>query len=172
MKISFQEIAKRITGISTPIFGISWEPPNSEVSVVRRLLTFLEDRRVLFYPAGAEDPDHVTQSIIEIRKRLTQELEELDRSSELAQSLSVLRRACRRYLDKTTIGITIPSGNLTMQPILGGALMYFHALGDLRAVFGIHLAQLAVKYGIDVEEELVSIFPSDNVEQGEKATEA
>ena len=28
------------------------------------------------------------------------------------------------------------------------------ALGELRSVFGLHIAQIAVKYGIDLEEEL------------------
>ena len=33
------------------------------------------------------------------------------------------------------------------------------ALGSLRAVFGVHIAQIAVSYGIDVEDQLVTIFP-------------
>jgi hypothetical protein len=37
-------------------------------------------------------------------------------------------------------------------------------LGELRAVFGIQIAQLAVKYGIDVEEELASILPIEDKE--------
>ena len=37
---------------------------------------------------------------------------------------------------------------------------FFMALGELRSVIGIHAAQIAVRYGIDVEEELVAIFPA------------
>ena len=33
------------------------------------------------------------------------------------------------------------------------------ALGELRTMVGIHIAQIAVKYGIDVEEQLASIVP-------------
>jgi hypothetical protein len=40
----------------------------------------------------------------------------------------------------------------------------FTALGELRAIFGIHIAQLAVKYGIDVEYELASILPIEDEE--------
>jgi len=33
------------------------------------------------------------------------------------------------------------------------------ALGELRGVFGVHVAQIAAKYGVDVEEGLASILP-------------
>lgn len=33
------------------------------------------------------------------------------------------------------------------------------AVGELRGVFGIHIAQLAAQYGIDVEDDLASILP-------------
>ena len=34
------------------------------------------------------------------------------------------------------------------------------ALGELRGTFGIMIAQIAVAYGINVEEELASILPN------------
>ncbi len=40
------ETARRVTGISTPVFGVSWSDPGpSETEIVRRFLMFLEDRR-------------------------------------------------------------------------------------------------------------------------------
>ena len=35
------------------------------------------------------------------------------------------------------------------------------SVGELRGVFGIHIAKIAVTYGIDVEDDLASILPSD-----------
>jgi hypothetical protein len=159
-KTSFLNIAKRITGVSVPIFGLQWQPPTFDADVAHGAVTFLEDRRALFYPFGAEEVDHVVKSILDIRAKLTNLLETLDRTSELATSLVAMRAACRRFMDRTTIGITIPTGNLTGQPIYGGALMYFHALSELRATFGFHLALICVKYGVDVEEGLASIIPA------------
>ena len=49
-KIRFKEIIRRLTGFSTPFFGISWQPPESERKTIRKLFNFLEDRRVLFNP--------------------------------------------------------------------------------------------------------------------------
>jgi len=148
MKIPFKQIAKNLTGFSTPIFGVSWNPPKTERAIVRKLLIFLEDRRVLYVPYDFEMPAYVDQSIIEIRKRLTDDLELLDEKSEISGHLRAMRAACRKFL---------------AQPAKRYLRMhneeFFAALGELRAIFGIHIGQLAVKYGIDLEQELVAILP-------------
>ena len=41
--MKFSEILNRLTGISTPIVGISWNPPPLEVNIARKVITFLED---------------------------------------------------------------------------------------------------------------------------------
>jgi hypothetical protein len=46
--MKFTEIANRLTGISTPLLGVSWQPNYREVSAARRVIAFLEDRRVLY----------------------------------------------------------------------------------------------------------------------------
>jgi hypothetical protein len=46
----------RLTGFSTPVFGIQWTPPESQRTVARRAIAFLEDRRVLFVPLEMESP--------------------------------------------------------------------------------------------------------------------
>lgn len=38
-------------------------------------------------------------------------------------------------------------------------------LGELRGTFGIMLAQMAVAYGIDIEDELSSILPEKDSEE-------
>ena len=43
-----KEIAKKITGISTPFGGVSWDPPIDEKKIAQQTIIFLEDRRVLF----------------------------------------------------------------------------------------------------------------------------
>ncbi len=39
------------------------------------------------------------------------------------------------------------------------------ALGELRGAFGIMLAQMAVAYGIDIEDELAMILPEKDSEE-------
>jgi hypothetical protein len=45
--VKFSEIANRLTGISTPLVGVSWQPSDLEVSAARRVIAFLEDRKSL-----------------------------------------------------------------------------------------------------------------------------
>ena len=100
--MKFQEIANRLTGISVPVFGVSWNPPEPQVTVARRVITFLEDRRVLYVPSEMETPDYCVKSILEIRQYLTKELASLESSTELAASLRAMRAACRKFLN--TVG--------------------------------------------------------------------
>jgi len=152
MKIKFKQIAKSLTGISTPIFGVSWSPPKSDQEIVRKLIAFFEDRRALYNPFNIETPIFVDLSILEIRKKLTEILENIDESSDIVPHLRALRAAARKYMDER-------EHRRHHRMYLPREEFSFAALGELRAIFGIHLAQLAVKYGIDVEEDLASIFP-------------
>ena len=69
--MKFSEIANRLTGISTPLVGVSWQPTDLEVSAARRVIAFLEDRRVLYAPDELEVPEHCVQSVLEIRRFLS-----------------------------------------------------------------------------------------------------
>src|SRR5579885_330884 len=98
-RLLFQEIVSRITGFSTPVFGIQWEPPQKEREIAKSVVTFLEDRRVLYNPTELELPQHCIASISEIRHFLTEKLAELDQNSELAKNVRMMRSACRKFLD-------------------------------------------------------------------------
>jgi len=154
MKVKFRTILKRLTGISTPVGGVSWNPPDSDRDIVRRLIAFLEDRRALYNPYDIEMPIYVDQSLVEIRRELTRLLQTIDDDSDVSPHLKAMRAACRKYLN-TSSPRSAPRWGAT-------EVERFAGLGELRAVFGIHIAQLAVKYGIDVERELASIFPPED----------
>jgi hypothetical protein len=154
MKIKYKQIAKSLTGISTPFFGVSWNPPDTDREIVRKLITFLEDRRALYNPYDIETPMFVDQSLLEIRKELTSSLQRIDDNPEISPHLRAMRAACRKYLNEVS--------NQNKPRFHYREFETFAALGELRAVFGIHIAQLAVKYGIDVEDELASILPIED----------
>jgi hypothetical protein len=166
--MKFSEVARRLTGISCPIFGISWDPGEAKVASARRVLVFLEDRRVLFIPFEAEQPDHCVESILEVRRFLTTELGHLDdKDQDVAPHLRAMRASCRAFLDRTA---TIDEGHRRFRRPLYGAQewVFNQALGELRGEFGIHVAQLSAKFGIDIEDQLAVILPAEvNEDEGD-----
>jgi hypothetical protein len=62
-------------------------------------MLFLEDRRVLYNDFAWEEPGHCVESVLEIRRYLTEELGTLTPASELAPHLKAIRSACRKFLD-------------------------------------------------------------------------
>lgn len=66
--VEYKKILKHISGISTPFFGIQWNPPVVESDVARDIIIFLENRRVLYRPEEQEGADYCRQSVEEIRE--------------------------------------------------------------------------------------------------------
>ena len=160
--LKFSEIILKLTGFSTPIFGVSWEPSESERKVAKRIITKLEDRRVLYNPTEMEVPHHCMMSVVEIRNLLSDELGKLNDTSNLARSLRAMRAACRKFLDSVnTDERIIEFGNYHGHY---ASWQFNGAVGELRGVFGIHLAQIATQYGLDIEDELASILPLSDEE--------
>ena len=88
----FKEILSRVTGLSSPIFGVSWTPPEAQIATERRVVVFLEDRRALYAPSEMAVPQHCVQSVLDIRAFLTAQLQNLDTKSE----------ACREHPSVTS----------------------------------------------------------------------
>lgn len=158
--MKFKEIINRISGISVPIFGVQWNPPELEISKAKRLIEFLEDRRVLYTPDSMEVAEHCVKSVLEIRRFLTSELSDIDSDAELAKNLRAMRAACRKFLndvsyedDRRIITFARDRGHYA-------SWKFYGSLGIMRGVFGVHIALIAVSYGLNVEDELASILPN------------
>lgn len=145
--LKYQEIASRVNGVQIPIFGVQWTPAAPERTVVREVLTFFEDRRVLYNPCAWELEDEVTDSVLRIRETLTNAIQRLGETSNAAPSMRAMRAACREYLDRSRN--RYGHHDLSID------------LGRLRALFGLQIAFLAIQYGIDLEDDLASIVPPE-----------
>jgi len=157
LRLGAKEIASRLTGISCPIGGVSWTPPTDEQDKAHRLLVFLEDRRALYRPYDKEIGCYVDRSVLEIRERLTEDLEGLQATSTLAESIRAMRAACRQFLDRSQ-HLSGPRWH-PLEPEL------HTALGELRALFGIHVACIACAYDLVVRDDLASILPPEPDEE-------
>ncbi len=155
--MKFAEIINRITGFSIPIFGLSWQPIESEIQIARRVITFLEDRRVLFRPTELEIPHHCVHSIMEIRSYFTNVLSNCSTDSEIARSTRAMRASCRKFLDKVNADERLVSHGSDRSHF--ASWVFNSALGELRGLVGLHVAKIAATYGLDVEDDLASILP-------------
>ena len=154
----FKELASKLTGFSTPFFGVSWTPPETERKIAKSVVNFLEDRRVLYNPTELELPHHCISSVVEIRHFLTEKMDELDQNSELAKNLRTMRSACRKFLD-TTQRLERDYG-VSFSHTSYSAWIFYGSLGEMRGLFGLCLAQIVLAYGLDIEKDLATILPA------------
>jgi hypothetical protein len=104
-------------------------------------------------------PEHCVESILEIRRFLTQELGHAAIAPEFIASLRAMRAACRKFLDtvqadeRRIVTFALSRGHYA-------SWEFFSALGELRGACGIHVARIAAQHGLGVEEPLSSILPA------------
>lgn len=168
-----KEILNRITGIETPLFGISWEPNRLESETFARLLTHLEDKRVLFGLYENEAQSAVQRSVNQIRQLLTEHLTTIsNRNSILSRHLREMRKACQEYLDYSEYISQVntqdgnygyPNGEYTRRMYLLYAQGLFAALGMFRQKFLKHLWYLIEHFGIEIDSELQRLDPNYEV---------
>jgi hypothetical protein len=105
---------------------------------------------VLYDPLDLELFAWATDSILGVRNELAKALQKLGSSSQAFPHLKAMRAACIDYL----IHIQYPE-----EPEKLPWVNYFTWLGELRDIFGAHIAQLSVMYGVDLEGDIVLILP-------------
>jgi len=153
IKLKGRELATRLTGILSPTGGISWKPPVDERDKARQLLVYLVGQGALHYPYDKEIGTFIAQSILDTSKRLTRDIEVLSMDSLLRKILRAMQAACRKFLDEN------------QSPSAGYGWPYeaqlYCTLGELRALFGIHIARIAFTYDLEVDACLGDILPPE-----------
>jgi hypothetical protein len=161
IKLKGRELSNRLTGISTPIGGISWKPPVVERDKARQLLAYLAGERSLHYPYDKEIGTFVVESILDTRERLARDIEDISVDSILRRILRGMQAACQKFLDEN------------QSPSAGYGWPYeaqlFCTLGELRALFGIHIARIACAYDLAVDACLADILPPEPEQEPNKS---
>lgn len=107
---------------------------------------------MLYAPFEDEYIRYCIESVLQMREFLTSEIGEAPENTVLSSSLRAMRAACRKFQNQTD--------DTRRRRFSPWALNV--ALGELRATVGIHVARIAVAYGVDIEKELASILPEED----------
>ena len=145
----------RPTGIGGFGFSINWEKVPGDEDIAREVITYLEDRRLLFGKRHMEDEMYCVDSANSMRHFLTSELFRAKAGSSLATSIRAIRAALREFLDAAG-----PEARNFRYHRSGAMTDEFSlALGELRSRVGLQVALIADQYDIEVEDELAQILP-------------
>ena len=148
------DLLSKITGFSTPIFGIQWQPPHRERVIAERVLTFLEDKRVLYpqninYNLVHMKSDYPIKSVLQIREYLTKEMQGIPRDCNLHKILNEMRKTCRLFLEK-----------LEEQGI-DKVEQEEQSLIQLKLKMPNLLTNLCFTYGMEISPDLTKMFPEE-----------
>ena len=86
--------------VSSPWVGVRWTRTAGDKKTARRIVVFLEARRVLFADRHLEDERLCVESVLQIRQFLTEQIADCRPGRELEQTLRWMRNACRTFLDR------------------------------------------------------------------------
>jgi hypothetical protein len=160
-------VAKKITGgslsLSAGVVGLTMNferEGTDDADSARRVLRFLENRRILWADHLEEEEAHCVASANDIRNELTRELQQSTLSTGMTQSLKAIRAASREFVDEAG-----PDGRNFRHAHGCEANPFALALGRLKALVGVQLALLVREFDLDVEPQLVSVLPPAPNEQ-------
>lgn len=160
--MQFAQIVERLDGFDTPVFGRTLQPSDDDRRTARGVIAFLEDRRALYEHPDREITDHLIGSVLRIRERLTELLADGGLPDAIAELLRPIRAACRDFLTAAAINDTDArllidlTGSDRVRVLRTEA--YF-ALRRLRDATGFNIGLLAIRYGLDVEDQLDALIP-------------
>ncbi|RFZ41384.1 hypothetical protein DAVIS_02653 [Mycobacterium marinum] len=160
--MKFKEIVNRVNGISCPVFGVQWDPGTADVEVARKVIAFVETRRVLFSSYADEVPQECVNSVLAIREFLTEIIGQARIGDQLSGPIRLMRRYCVRFLERVG-AVERPEG--AKRHLYRDVRWHMHdywfgeALGELRAGVGMQVAIIAASHGLDVEDDLARMLP-------------
>lgn len=143
-------IPKRVTGVGLLGFSLDMEYVDSNKDVVRRVLTRLEDMRVLGDDDTREDGEFCRRAAEKIRDLLNLEIPNVKHGGTLEASFKKMRKSARDFI--TAAG---PHAQRFTDDFA-----HFHAcLAALRVSIGEEMVALASEFKIDLDDDLLRSLP-------------
>ena len=143
----------RITGVSTPIGGISWEFTETKKKGIKDLFLFLESKRILVNPKEMEVKEWSEQSVIEIKNKLVSIATEYEYSQNTMECFKMMIDTCNIFLDNMhQVNISgIIYKNQKGDWIHSG---YASAMKEFRKSFKYNIQRLLEEYQLTFSKEI------------------
>lgn len=143
----------KITGISVPFGGVSWEYTEPEQKGIQDLFFYLESKRILTNPMDMEIKEWCEQSAIEIKNTLVSVFSKADYPQDTITCIRSMMNACNVFLDdmrKVNItGIIYKNGNGDW-----AHSGYSTAMKKFRKVFRDNIGLLSLAYNLTFPKEI------------------
>lgn len=117
-----------------------------DIEIGRKIIKFLEQKGVLYIHIQHEVPQHVFESVKDIRVFLTSIQAQIEPESPLEIIVDSINHACRYFMNTT-------NWNMTNKEIAYG-------LFAMRKIIGVNLKDLEQKYNLKVDSPLADIMPN------------
>lgn len=121
---------------------------NADRSVARKILRSMADKGFLFQPYCLENPQHVLESIVDLRRKASDLSIEATENSTAERSAVMIAKSCRVYMNSNSAKADIQRMNET--------------LATARKAIGMTMRDLATFYGVEIPEDLIEIVPEIN----------
>ena len=143
----------RITGVSAPIGGISWEFTETKKKGIKDLFLFLESKRILVNPNEMEVKEWSEQSVIEIKNKLVSIATEYEYSQNTMECFKMMIDTCNIFLDNMhQVNISgIIYKNQKGDWIHSG---YAAAMKEFRKFFKYNIQRLSEEYQLTFSKEI------------------
>ena len=153
----FKDLARHLTGLSVPWFGLQWTPPPDQTRIARKVLDTVANRRLFYAPDHVENEHACLGSANDLRDHLKQHMDESPPGSIVYQQTKNLQKAARLFVTEleALAHSTVPV------PHAIKASRFYNSLHHFRRTAGVCVASLAAAYGLDIDDELAAMVPFD-----------
>ena len=137
----------RITGLDTPIGGVSWEYTETAKHGIQELFYFLETKRILTNPIEMEIKSWCASSAIEIKTKIAEILGKYDFNAETISCLRSMADACNSFLDRLD---AVPNEGIIYKNSSGDweNFAYSKAMRTFRAILKEKIELLSTAYNL------------------------
>lgn len=142
----------KLTGISTPFGGLSWDKRLCEKDRIIFLFTYLESKRILYNPAEMEKKEWCINSILEIKDSLVEITKDIKFRAGTLAIINNMIDTCNHYLDNVSTyelhGIIYKNGTRNTE------LSFYKSMNDFRDGMKTAIENFEQMYNIKFRKEL------------------